>query len=92
MSDTTQSKRIRAAAVQLEAVVGNVAVNLERIEKLVDEAAAAGAKLIAIPEFCTSRIVLTRRRTKPSCRRTTRPWTCSKNWRHGINAGSAAPC
>lgn len=48
--------RIKAAAVQLEAVVGDVATNLERIETLVDEAAAAGARLIAVPEFCTSRL------------------------------------
>ena len=48
--------RIKAAAVQLEAVVGDVAENLRRIDKLVDEAAAAGAKLIAVPEFCTSRL------------------------------------
>jgi predicted amidohydrolase len=49
-------KRITAAAVQLEAAVGDVATNLERIERLVDEAAGKGAKLIAIPEFCTSRL------------------------------------
>ena len=49
-------KRITAAAVQLEAEVGDVATNLERIERLVDEAAGKGAKLIAIPEFCTSRL------------------------------------
>jgi predicted amidohydrolase len=50
------ARRIVAAAVQLEAEVGDVATNLERIEKLVDEAAARGAKLIAVPEFCTSRL------------------------------------
>ncbi|MGB0213384.1 carbon-nitrogen hydrolase family protein [Algiphilus sp.] len=47
---------IRAAAVQLEAEVGDVATNLARIERLVDDAAAAGARLIAVPEFCTSRL------------------------------------
>ncbi|HSW14635.1 MAG TPA: carbon-nitrogen hydrolase family protein [Solimonas sp.] len=56
MSGPQQAQRIRAAAVQLEAEVGDVAVNLERIERLVDEAAAAGARLIAVPEFCTSRL------------------------------------
>ncbi|HKY93167.1 MAG TPA: carbon-nitrogen hydrolase family protein [Nevskiaceae bacterium] len=45
-----------AAAVQLEAEVGDVAANLERIERLVDEAARAGARLVAVPEFCTSRL------------------------------------
>ncbi|MBY8966575.1 MAG: carbon-nitrogen hydrolase family protein [Algiphilus sp.] len=48
--------RIRAAAIQLEAEVGDVAANLGRIEALVDEAARADARLIAVPEFCTSRL------------------------------------
>jgi predicted amidohydrolase len=50
------SRRLLAGAIQLEAEVGDVATNLERIERLVDEVAARGAKLIAIPEFCTSRL------------------------------------
>jgi predicted amidohydrolase len=45
---------VRAAAVQLQAVVGDVAENLRRVEGLVDEAAARGASLIAVPEFFTS--------------------------------------
>ena len=53
---TSAGRRIRAAAVQLEAALGDVAANLERLEKLVDEAAAKGARLIALPEFCTSRL------------------------------------
>ena len=51
-----KSNRIAAAAVQLEADVGDVATNLERIEALVNDAAGKGARLIAIPEFCTSRL------------------------------------
>jgi predicted amidohydrolase len=51
------SGRIRAAAVQLQAEAGDVATNLQRIETLVSEAAAAGATLIAVPEFCTSRVM-----------------------------------
>jgi predicted amidohydrolase len=47
---------MRAAAVQLEAAVGDVATNLARLEVLVDEAAGRGARLIALPEFCTSRL------------------------------------
>lgn len=47
---------IRAAAVQLEAEVGDVATHLERIDRSVGEAAARGARLIAVPEFCTSRL------------------------------------
>ncbi len=49
-------RRIKAAAVQLEAVVGDVAENMARIERLVDAAASSGARLIAIPEFCTTRL------------------------------------
>jgi predicted amidohydrolase len=56
VSVNRDNRRLRAAAVQLEAAVGDVATNLERIEKLVDEAAATGATLIAVPEFCTSRM------------------------------------
>lgn len=57
----TSSRTIVAAAVQLEAVVGDVGTNLERIERLVDEACGKGAKLVAIPEFCTSRMPFDRR-------------------------------
>ena len=49
-------RRIRAAAIQLEAEVGDVATNLARIERLVSDAAGDGARLIAVPEFCTSRL------------------------------------
>lgn len=56
----SEPQTLRAAAVQLEAVIGDVATNLERIEALVDEAAAGGARLIAVPEFCTSRVVFDR--------------------------------
>ncbi|HLR18272.1 MAG TPA: carbon-nitrogen hydrolase family protein [Alcanivoracaceae bacterium] len=51
-----QSQTIRAGAIQLNAAVGDVAHNLESIERLVDAAAAQGAKIIAIPEFCTSKL------------------------------------
>lgn len=56
MNESSETRTMRAAAVQLEAEVGDVATNLERIERLVDEAAAGGARLIAVPEFCTSRL------------------------------------
>src|SRR5699024_10033125 len=51
-----QSQTIRAGAIQLNAAVGDVTHNLESIERLVDAAAAQGAKIIAIPEFCTSKL------------------------------------
>lgn len=42
---------MRVAAIQLEAVVGDVAENLRRCEALADEAGAAGAEWIVLPEF-----------------------------------------
>lgn len=50
------TQTIRAGAIQLHAEVGDVSTNLERIEKLVNEAAKKGAKIIGIPEFCTSKL------------------------------------
>lgn len=45
---------IRAAAVQLEAEVGNIDANLELCEGLADAAAARGANWIVLPEFFSS--------------------------------------
>lgn len=53
MTDTKPSK-VRAAAIQLEGVVGDVTENVRRLEKMIDESAGKGAKLIAVPEFATS--------------------------------------
>jgi len=47
---------MRAAAIQLEPVLADVAANLEMSERLVDEAAAAGADWIVLPEFFTTGI------------------------------------
>jgi predicted amidohydrolase len=58
---TRLPRTLRAAACQLDAVVGDVPTNLERVERLVNEAAATGATLIAIPEFFTSRMPFDRR-------------------------------
>ena len=45
---------MRAAAIQLEAVLADVPANLEQSERLVGEAAGAGAEWIALPEFFTT--------------------------------------
>ena len=45
---------MRIAAVQLEPVVGDVAENLRRCRRLGDEAGAAGADWIVLPEFFTT--------------------------------------
>ncbi|UTI62317.1 carbon-nitrogen hydrolase family protein [Paraconexibacter antarcticus] len=45
---------MRVAAVQLESVVADVGENLRRCRALADEAAAAGAEWIILPEFFTT--------------------------------------
>lgn len=47
---------VLAAAVQLDAVLDDVAANLAACERLADEAGAVGAKIIALPEFFTTGI------------------------------------
>jgi predicted amidohydrolase len=47
---------MRCAAIQLEAVPADVDANLAATERLVEDAAAAGAKTIALPEFFTTGI------------------------------------
>ncbi|CAJ1501221.1 carbon-nitrogen hydrolase family protein [[Mycobacterium] holstebronense] len=47
---------VLAAAVQLEAVLGDVPANLAACERLADEAGRAGAKIIALPEFFSTGI------------------------------------
>jgi len=44
----------RVAAIQLETEVGDVVANLAACERLADEAAAAGAEWILLPEFFTT--------------------------------------
>lgn len=50
-------KEVKAAAVQLEARAGDVAANLESVEALCRKAIRSSARLIALPEFFTSRII-----------------------------------
>ena len=47
---------MRVAAIQLEAVPADVDANLQASEQLCDEAAAAGAEAIVLPEFFTTGI------------------------------------
>lgn len=47
---------VLAAAVQLEAVIGDVDANLDRCSALADKAGQSGARIIALPEFFTSGI------------------------------------
>lgn len=45
---------MRCAAIQLEAVPADVDANLASVERLVEDAVAAGARTIALPEFFTT--------------------------------------
>ena len=56
-----QPETIVAAAIQLASEVGDVATNLQNAEELCLEAERKGARLIALPEFFTSRIVFDQR-------------------------------
>lgn len=47
---------VLAAAVQLDAVLGDIPTNLAACERLADEAGRAGAQIIALPEFFTTGI------------------------------------
>lgn len=47
---------MRVAAVQMEAIVADVRANLKKARELIDEAAAADAEWIALPEFFTTGI------------------------------------
>jgi predicted amidohydrolase len=46
--------KLRVAAIQMTAILGDVAANLEKADRLVEEAAAGGAQVIILPEFFTS--------------------------------------
>jgi predicted amidohydrolase len=43
--------RIKAAAIQMDALVGDVDANLEQAEKLVEQAAEQGTQLVVLPEL-----------------------------------------
>ena len=45
---------IRVAATQMKADLGNVVSNLEKVDRLVEEAAQKDARIIILPEFFTS--------------------------------------
>ena len=55
-SKNRSGDKLLAAAIQLEATTGDVSANLERLEPLCHEAISKGARLIALPEFFTSRV------------------------------------
>lgn len=48
------SKTMKASAIQMAADLGDVPANLDRADRLVEEAASKGAQIIILPEFFTS--------------------------------------
>ena len=50
------SREIIAAAIQMEAKLGNVPANLAKAERLIEEALVKGARLVIVPEFFTSAV------------------------------------
>lgn len=48
------NRTIKASAIQMKADMGNVAANLEKASRLIDEAASRDAHLIILPEFFPS--------------------------------------
>jgi predicted amidohydrolase len=59
LSDEPYDRGVLVAAIQMEAVVADLAANLEQAERLGDEAGAAGADWIVLPEFFTTGIGFT---------------------------------
>ena len=56
MPELNLSEPIRVAAVQVTAKLADILGNIEHAEKLAREAARAGAKIVALPEFFTTPI------------------------------------
>lgn len=50
------TQTMKAAAIQFQAILGKPAENLAQLENMIAEAVAAGAKIIAVPEFFTSHL------------------------------------
>jgi predicted amidohydrolase len=48
------SKTMKAGAIQMSAELGNITSNLDRADRLVEEAASRGAQIIILPEFFTT--------------------------------------
>jgi predicted amidohydrolase len=62
MTHSTGSEAlVKIACIQMEPIVGDKERNLRRSLELIDEAAGAGARLIVLPELCTSGYVFASR-------------------------------
>lgn len=61
MSEKTTNNPKVIAAIQLEAEIGDVSANLNKVQALSRKALEQGAEMIALPEFFTSRIAFDQR-------------------------------
>ena len=93
-SGSPAGEPVLAAAVQLDARIAEVEHNLRRCEQLADEAGAAGARVIALPEFFTTGIAfdpaLSRAALPPDGAATTLLQRLAR--RHGALVGGSFLC
>jgi len=55
------NQTMKAAAIQMEARVADIYYNISQAGDLAEEALKAGARIVALPEFFTTQIVLDNR-------------------------------
>lgn len=58
MTSSSEHTSLTVAAVQMEAPAGEVAANIDQAERLAREALEAGADVVGLPEFFTSRVFI----------------------------------
>lgn len=58
MSNDDSTSELTVAAVQMDAPAGEVTANVEQAERLARDALEAGAQVVGLPEFFTSRVCL----------------------------------
>jgi len=51
-------RTVRVAAIQYNAISGDKAANLQKLEQLIIQAAQAGAQLVVLPEMCTTGLLI----------------------------------
>jgi predicted amidohydrolase len=85
---------MRAAAIQLETRLAEVADNLEACERLASEAAAAGAEWIALPEFFTTGVAFDERLAGAALAPDGAAWDLLRDLavRHGATVGGSFLC
>jgi predicted amidohydrolase len=85
---------MRAAAIQLETRLADVAANLDACERLASDAAAAGAEWIALPEFFTTGVAFDERLADAALAPDGAAWQLMRDLatRHGATVGGSFLC